>query len=242
MNQRTLRKQQELTRRMEKLEAETLRRTKLLSANDPTDNPADLVERKIRDPLNWLQRHTQTKDPHWREVGADSPYRPFPEKPYFRPIIETLRREPIVFCLKSRDLMLSWLVAGFFTHDCMTHPGVEILFQSQTEEKAAELVDYAKCLYERQDEDIKDRYPLAQSLGKQSSLELNFRDGNRIVGIPHGADKIRSYHPTALFIDEAAFIPDADASFNEAIAAVQKIVALSSAGPGFFEDVCVSAQ
>ena len=71
---------------------------------------------------------------------------------------------------------------------------------------------------------------------------MNFREGNRIVGIPHGADKIRSYHPTALFIDEAAFIPDADASFNEAIAAVQKIVVLSSAGPGFFEDVCVSAE
>jgi hypothetical protein len=29
----------------------------------------------------------------------------------------------------------------FFTHDCMTNPGVEVLFQSQTEEKAAGLVD-----------------------------------------------------------------------------------------------------
>jgi hypothetical protein len=31
----------------------------------------------------------------------------------------------------------------------MTSPGVEVLFQSQTEEKAAGLVDYAKCLHDR---------------------------------------------------------------------------------------------
>ena len=241
MTPRTLKKQQELQRRLEELEKST-RPAQLLQAGEPAPDLLDVVKQKVRDPLHWLQNHTQTKDPHWREVGAASPYRPFPDKPYFRPILDIVRREPVLFCVKSRDLMLSWLVVGFFTHDCMTHPGVEILFQSQTEEKAAELVEYARCLYDRQDDDIKTRYPLAQPLSKQSALELNFRDGNRIVGIPHGADKIRSYHPTALFIDEAAFIPDADASFNEAIAAVQKIVVLSSAGPGFFEEVCESAE
>lgn len=241
MTPRALKKQQELERRLEGLE-KTTRSIPLLQAGEPTLDLSDCVKRKVCDPLDWLQKHTQTKDPHWREAGAASPYRPFPYKPYFRPIIDALQREDVLFCVKSRDLMLSWLFVGFFTHDCMTHPGVEILFQSQTEEKAAELVEYAKCLYDRQDDDIKARYPLAQPLSKQSSLELNFKDGNRIVGIPHGADKIRSYHPTALFIDEAAFIPDADASYNEAIAAVQKIVVLSSAGPGFFEEVCVSAE
>ena len=138
--------------------------------------------------------------------------------------------------------MLSWLFVGFFTHACMTTPGVEVLFQSQTEEKAAELVDYAKCLYERQDEDLKAEYPLAQPLARQSRLELNFRDRNRIAGIPHGADKIRSYHPTALFIDEAAFVPDAQQSYEESIAACQKIAVLSSANTGWFESVIVSAE
>src|SRR5208282_2635417 len=181
------------------------------------------------DPLTWLQRHTQTKDPHWREAGAKSPYRPFPDKPYFRPIIEALQQQQVLFCAKSRDLMLSWLFVGYFTHDCMTTQGVEVLFQSQTEEKAAELVDYAKILYSRQDQDLKKLYPLDAPLAKQSRLELNFRRGNRIVGIPHGADKIRSYHPTALFIDEAAFVPDAGQSYDEAVAACQKIAVLSSA-------------
>jgi hypothetical protein len=239
MKQSAQRQLREITRRLDNLEEQKYR-TQTLHESSP--DVSDAVKRKIHDVLDWLQHHTQTKDPHWREVGARSPYRSFPDKPYFRHILDVLQREKVVFCVKSRDLMLSWLIVGFFVHDCMTHPGVEVLFQSQTEEKAAELVEYAGCLYERQDDDIKSRYPLAQPLSKQSSLELNFRDGNRIVGIPHGADKIRSYHPTALFIDEAAFIPDADASFNEAIAAVQKIAVLSSAGPGFFEEVCVSAE
>jgi hypothetical protein len=132
-----------------------------------------------------------------------------------------LQREAVVFCAKSRDLMLSWLFVAFFTHDCMRNPGVEILFQSQTEEKAAELIDYAKCLYDRQDEDLKSQYPLAQPLANQSRLELNFSQGNRIVGIPHGADKIRSYHPTALLIDEAAFIPDGGQAYDEPVSGCQ---------------------
>ncbi|MGA2426674.1 MAG: hypothetical protein ABSG07_21955, partial [Terriglobales bacterium] len=163
-----------IRKQIEALKAETKRRNQLLREDNCSPNLYDSVELKILDPLNWLQNHTQTKDPHWREAGAKSPYRPFPDKPYFRPIIEALRRELILFCVKSRDLMLSWLFVGHFTHDCMTHSGVEILFQSQTEEKAAELVDYAKCLYDRQDEDIKARYPLAQPLSKQCALELNF--------------------------------------------------------------------
>ena len=224
------------------MEAEARRQAKLRRAKEPSLDLSEPVESKVRDPLYWLQRHTQTKDPHWREAGARSPYRPFPDKPYFRPITEALQREPVLFCAKSRDLMLSWLFVGFFTHACMTTPGVEVLFQSQTEEKAAELVDYAKCLYERQDKDLKAKYPLAQPLARQSRLELNFRDSNRIVGIPHGADKIRSYHPTALLIDEAAFVPDAGQSYEEAIAACQKIAVLSSANTGWFESVIVSAE
>jgi len=78
-------------------------------------------------------------------------------------------------------------------------------------------------------------------LAKQSWLELNFPHGNRIVGIPHGADKIRSYHPTALFIDEAVFVPDAGQSYDEAIAC-QKIAVLSSASIGWFEGVVVSGE
>lgn len=195
----------------------------------------------IADPLAWLQQHTRTRDSHWREAGANSPYRPFPDKPYFRPIVNVFQQDAVTFIAKSRDMMLSWLCVGYLTHACMTTEGIEALVQSQTEDKAAELVGYAKCLYEQQPEELKAAYPLETS-SLQSSLELNFANHSRIIGIPHGADKIRSYHPWALLIDEAAFMPEAGEAYDEAVSACQKIIVLSSAGPGWFEEVCESAS
>src|SRR5215831_18402332 len=93
------------------------------------------------DPLYWLQHETETKDSHWREAGASTPYRGFPLKPYFRPVVDLFAAEPVMFIEKSRDLMLSWLCVGLFTHAAMTTPGIEVLFQSQKEEKAFALVE-----------------------------------------------------------------------------------------------------
>ena len=97
-------------------------------------------------------------------------------------------------------------------------------------------------MYDNSDDDIREAYPVKEPTDKQSWLELSFANESRIIGIPHGASKIRSYHPWGLFIDEAAFVPDAGDSYNEAISACQKIIVLSSAGPGWFESVCVNAE
>ena len=98
----------------------------------------------IVNPLKWLQHYTRTRDSHWRESGASTPYRPFPEKPYFPVLVDIFRSEPVIFVEKSRDMMLSWLCVGWFTHSAMTNDQREVLFQSQKEDKAAELIDYAK--------------------------------------------------------------------------------------------------
>jgi len=74
----------------------------------------------VADPLTWLQQHTRTRDNHWRESGAKSPYRPFPDKPYFRPILEVILSCPVSFIEKSRDMMMSWFCVGYFTHSAMT--------------------------------------------------------------------------------------------------------------------------
>jgi len=61
--------------------------------------------------------------------GTSTPYQPFPDKPYFRPVIEIIQNQPVVFVEKSRDLMISWLCVGFFTHAAMTNDQREVLFQ-----------------------------------------------------------------------------------------------------------------
>ncbi|HEY6351677.1 MAG TPA: hypothetical protein VI636_19930 [Candidatus Angelobacter sp.] len=196
---------------------------------------ADMVSH----PLVWMQKHTKTKDSHWREAGASSPYRPLPAKLYFSSLADGFQQEQVMFVEKSRDMMLSWLSVGLFTHAVMSTPGIEVLFQSQKLEKACDLVGYAKILYEQSDEAIRKAYPLAK--GVQAGGELTFANGSRIVAIPGGADQIRSYHPWGLLMDEAAFMPEAADSYNNAVPVCQKIVVLSSAGPGWFADVCSSA-
>lgn len=210
------------------------------AAREQTKAEAGIEVREMAaDPLVWLQHHTQTKDSHWREAGAPSCYRAFPDKPHFRPIVEAFQSEPVLFVEKSRDMMLSWLCVGLFTHAAMTIPGIEVLFQSQKEDKAFELVGYAKTLYLKQDESIKKAYPLKK--WKQPAGVLEFAHGSRIIGIPGGGDQIRSYHPWGLFQDEAAFMPEAGESYDHAVPVCQKIVVVSSAGPGWFSEQCHSA-
>jgi len=100
----------------------------------------------------------------------------------------------------------------------------------------AELVAYAKTLYERQKPAISEAYPLARKMTEQADGVLEFANGSRIVGIPGGADQIRSYHPWGLFQDEAAFMPEAGKAYDHAVPVCQKIVVVSSAGPGWFAD------
>jgi len=198
---------------------------------------AKRIQEMVADPLVWMQKYTETKDSHWREHGALSPYRPFPDLPYFRPLVEVFQKEPIFFIEKSRNMMLSWLCVGLFTHAAMTTPGIEVLFQSQKEEKAFELVDYAKILYDRQRPELKEAFPLVKKLTSMADGELVFAHGSRIIGIPGGADQIRSYHPWGLFMDEAAFMPEAEGCYNNAVPVCKKMIILSSAGPGWFADV-----
>jgi len=228
------------------------RRSPTQASPQPLSNAATIT--MPTDPLVWLRQYTKTEDKHWLDIrcrlcGAPekvrcphkNPNKPFPDKPHFPPILDYLQREPILFIEKSRDMMLSWLVVGFFTHAAMTTEGIEVLLQSQKEDKAAELVEYAKTLYRYSHPDIRAACPLTTPLGQQSWLELSFANGSRIIGIPHGADQVRSYHPTKLLQDEAAYTPDAGESYAAAVPVCQQIVVLSSAGPGWFADCCESA-
>lgn len=194
------------------------------------------INQMVADPLVWMQKHTETRDSHWRENGASSPYRAFPDYTYLRTVMDGLLSEPYVFIEKSRDMMISWLCVGYFTHAAMTVPGIDVAFQTQKEDKAFELVSYAKTLYERQKPELQEAFALEKSLKGMADGELLFANGSRIIGIPGGADQIRSYHPWGLLMDEAAFMPEAGDSYNNALPVSKKIVVVSSAGPGWFAD------
>lgn len=192
----------------------------------------------VSDPYCWATQYTETYNEHWVEEGRPSPYEPFPQRlPYLNPLFGVLEQERIVWIVKSRDMMISWACVAYLTWRAMTVPLCGSVVQTQKEKKAIQLVEYAKCLYRRQPAWLRDGIPLAKPLKTQSDLELQFANGSYIVGIPGGADQIRSYHPWGYLNDESSFQPEAGDCYNEALSVVKgKIIFNSSAGPGWYAD------
>lgn len=205
--------------------------------SDDIAKDAAWVAAAVGDTFTWVTQHTETYNQHWKEEGRPSPYEKFPPKPYFLDLFTVLDMEQIVWIKKSRDLMVSWACVAYMTRHAMTVPYREVLFQTQKDDKVIQLVEYAKHLYRRQDPRIKTAYPLSKPLEQQPAHRLDFAHGGCVVGIPGGADQIRSYHPWGYLNDESAFQADAGECYNEAISAVAgKIIFNSSAGPGWYAD------
>lgn len=111
----------------------------------------------------------------------------------------------------------------------------EAIVQTDSEEKAKQLISYAACLYRNQPDWLKGMHALSQD---PSLLSVEWKDGGRVFGIPKGEHKIRMFHPTIYIMDEAAFLPEAEACYNAAAPVCRQIIAISSAGPGWFADQC----
>jgi formate hydrogenlyase transcriptional activator len=121
-----------------------------------------------------------------------------------------IQSSPVSFIEKSRDMMMSWFCVGYFTHAAMTNDQREVLFQSQKEDKAAELVDYAKTLYDQQDERLKTYLAEAQRLSQTGSWAWNPATGDirywseecfRVLGfdpagpLPRFEESLQRIHP-----------------------------------------------
>lgn len=185
------------------------------------------------DRLFWLTQCTKTRD----EQDKEFPFKPFPPLPYLEPLLEVLDNEPIVFLEKSRTMMASWIVAGWAAHLAFTRPASCIVFQSEDEDRAVHSVGYCKTLWEHSPELLREQWTLAKPLDKQPYNEFRLANASRLVAIPGDPDKIRSEHPTAVILEEAAHIQEGERSFNVAAATrCPHLICVSSANPGWFRD------
>ena len=193
----------------------------------------DIREEKCRrDPLYWLQNWTATENPKYAEQGRD--FRaPFPQFSYFIPLFASFRRHTRLFIPKSREMLTSWCVVGDSTHQAQWNKWFTI-FQTESEDKAGELIEYGRQLYDNQPQFLRERHPLKG----RSAFELNWESGGRLMAIPKGVNKIRMFHPTRYVMDAAAFLPEAQHCYDAAHPVCHQIIAISSAGPGWFGDQC----
>jgi len=194
-------------------------------------------------PLKFIA-HVRTKDEH----DETSPVKLFPQKPYIPYLFDifTQKEQSIFFIAKSRQIMLTWLCCVYALWLAKSKPHRLIFLQSKKEEDAANLVfsggrtgknwNTARISFIEkhlpawlQDEKIESAY------GK-----LLFSNGSKIWGIPEGADMIRSYTPSLVISDEAAFQPEFGSAYTAMLPIAKhggQLIAVSSANPGAFGEI-----
>jgi len=188
--------------------------------------------------------HVRTKDEH----DEICPIKIFPKKTYTTYLLNMLERkeQSIIFIAKSRQIMLTWLCCVYALWLAKAVPHRLIFLQSKKEEDAANLVfnggragknwDTARISF------IEKHLPWwLQCKGIESAYgKLLFPNGSKIVGIPEGADQIRSYTPSLVIADEAAFMPEFGGAFTAMLPIAKQggqLIAISSANPGAFADI-----
>ena len=174
------------------------------------------------------------------EHDRDQPYKPFPSAAFLMECTRRFETEDLLAIVKSRQMMISWLVVALCLWLGLTRTGQLIFFQSKKEDDANRLVDRAWGIYERLPEHVRKRVP-----AERRFLKIVFpgRDVS-IEGIPQGADQIRSNTPSVLFSDEMAFQEECAGAYAAALPAIMgigsrrgKLIIVSSAAPGFFADL-----
>lgn len=168
--------------------------------------------------------------------------RPFPMLPYIKPIIETFLSEKLIVLEKSRDMLGTWSAISFLTWDGIFHKGRQILYQSEDATRTRDLIDRSMTMWKNQPDWLKNVHKAAVAEGSNKAGIIKIPSlQSEILGLPKGSTKVRQYHPSAMFSDEAAFNPEASESFSAikpAISAGGRYIAISSANPSWFMHVC----
>lgn len=161
---------------------------------------------------------------------------------YVKPISRAWLSEPFICVEKSRDMMATWMVVAFYTWETIFHEGKQNFFQSEDASKTYELVRRANFIYEHQPRWLRERVPFRFTKGstKAGVFECPERHSS-IEGFAQGGDQIRQYHPSGLFLDEAAYQTKAQDAFTAVKPALQnggRFTAVSSANPSYFMLLC----
>lgn len=192
------------------------------------------------DSLCWMREWTRT----WDEHDTVQPFKPFPHYEYFDYLHYLFVNEPKLFMEKSRTVMATWWGCGECVHYVMTHQPASCIFWCPDEDRAIKCIKYCKVFYGQQRDELKAMYPLKRRMDDQAVFRFEMRGGGWLEALPgKNPDKIRSEHPTIVFMDEAAFNENGVEAYSNALSTRPvKLVAISSAYPGWFYDLIEPAK
>ena len=134
---------------------------------------------------------------------------------------------------KSRQMRMTWMIMAYELWNAQFHKNELIVCQTKKEKDAdEELIRRAHFMHARQPGWLKPQK-------KQKSFcrfEL-LRMESKIIGIPSGADQIRSKNPNRVLLDEAGFFEgEFEKSLAAAAACCGDIKVVSTANAGEWED------
>lgn len=119
---------------------------------------------------------------------------------------------------KSRQMLLSWLLAAYCSWEAKFHEQSRVMWQTKKAEDAW-MVVYKNSWYHARIAFIERAMPrFMRSVGlKGTRGELWYPQGAIISGIPQGPDQLRSFSASLVVGDEACFQPEFKDSFKAAL-------------------------
>lgn len=150
----------------------------------------------------FIFRYAYTLDPH----DKINPIKHFPNKVYLSKLIEIWEQENLLLVVKSRQMMISWLMVALNLWLAMNHKGQYIFFISKKEDDAGlstplSLLSRAYFIYEHLPEQL--RIPIKKS---GTPATLHFPSNNSIIhAVSQDSEALRQYTASSIFTDEMAF-------------------------------------
>ncbi|RKY88687.1 hypothetical protein DRQ09_02435, partial [candidate division KSB1 bacterium] len=160
------------------------------------------LEKCFKDPWYFLTGYVKTFD---RLRGE----RLFPDWNYLKNLVRTFERERLIVILKSRQMLVSWIVVAYVLWECIFRGYSDNLFISRKLKTAQELLWRARFIYRRLPEYMK------VNLGYNNKNVLELKGtGSRMISLPADPEAGRTYSPKRVIIDEFGFVPYAEEIFN----------------------------
>jgi phage FluMu gp28-like protein len=189
-----------------------------------------------RDPWQWIL------DCVWTIDETDGTTKRFPNKEYFPYVVNAWMESSILAVPKSRRMMATWLFLALHLWAAIFRPHSAVFIQSQKAEKSEWLVGEQRMwfIYQKLPQDYPWPKPTRLLKGKGGIGYVVFDNGSYIMAIGEGADQFRQYTASHVMLDEVAFWEKAKESYTGTLPAIQgggKVVLISTAEPGFFEQV-----
>jgi len=209
--------------------------SKLLEG-DPRYVHAELLKCQ-KDPWYWLMMWVRTENSHSKSLN---PFERFPDKPHLFYLCRLWQHNKRLLVPKTRQVTATWLFCALYLWESMFFPSKLSFLQSKKESESDELLERCFAMYMKLPQFMKAWQPLRG--GKKTYCNLSFaRNRSRMIGIPEGAEHLRGYTPTGLFVDEAAFHDDVEKMMAAALPAIGekgRVTMVSSAMPGYFKMLC----